>query len=487
MTDIQSFRVGQQLRPDVMTPYDKDGGQMNRSTSERLPSLSLYGRSDLLRWFQVLDLAVLLAMGVGVYFLALWSRWGGDVPPALWTQARYAAAGGALGLLVGGSLVDLWGRQRSVAFVVYAAGVASLSSVLVGMAATYGFRAVSLPRLTFAWAAVLLWVAIVVWKGVSGAVLGRWNAVRVCNTTREHILDSSGLAQLTEDGRATLQGVILLPTAREVILASSRLMEDSGRLFLEIRARACDWPAVVLKRSIDIVISLVGLVVLAPVYLTAMLAIRLDSPGPVLYRQIRVGQGGRCFELIKLRTMVDRAEEQTGPVLASRNDSRITRVGRWLRAFRIDEIPQLVNVLRGEMSIVGPRPERPEFVQEFRKTIEGYDLRHLVKPGITGLAQVYGDYDAAAEDKLRFDLVYVFLWNPVLELKIILQTIGIMLTPERALGSRTRPAPPQARVNEPALGGHSVVEAAAATDGVGHRGGTQEERAPVHVDGRRTR
>ena len=339
--------------------------------SDRLSSQPLPQALNSQRWAQILEALSLLALGSGVYFLALWVRWGGAVPPALWTQARYAAAGGALGLLVGGSLVDLWGRQRSAAFVVYAAGVASLSSVLVAMAATYAFRAVSLPRLTFAWAAVLLWVAIVVWKGLGVSLIGRWKAVRGCDASRDQIVKSSDRVPLTEDGRATLQGVVLVPTARDVILASGRLMEDSGRLFLEIRARACDWPAVVFKRTIDIVISLVGLVVLAPIYLTAMVAIRLDSPGPVLYRQTRVGQGGRCFQLIKLRTMVDRAEEHTGPVLASRNDPRITRVGRWLRAFRIDEIPQLINVLRGGMSIWGPRPEPPRFVQEFRKVKEG--------------------------------------------------------------------------------------------------------------------
>ncbi|WP_324667968.1 exopolysaccharide biosynthesis polyprenyl glycosylphosphotransferase [Geochorda subterranea] len=348
------------------------------------------------------------------------------------------------------------------------------------MAATYAFRAVSLPRLTFAWAALLLWAGIVVWKGFIAFLLDRWEKVPAVASAR--VVQVLDLDSITLDRKAALQGILLLPNAREVILASSRLLDDSDRLLLEIRARACDWPAVLFKRVIDIVVSVVGLVVLSPVYLVGMLAIRLDSPGPVLYRQTRVGQGGRPFELIKLRTMVDRAEEHTGPVLASRDDPRITRVGRWLRAFRIDELPQLINVLRGEMSIVGPRPERPEFVQEFRKTIEGYDLRHLVKPGITGLAQVHGDYDAAAEDKLRFDLVYVFLWSPVLELKIILQTIGIMLTPARGLGSRTRVAPPQARAVEPTTNGSAMAEVAAAVDGGGRRDGVQGEPAAIQGD-----
>lgn len=179
-------------------------------------------------------------------------------------------------------------------------------------------------------------------------------------------------------------------------------------------------------------------------------AIQLDSHGPIFYRQTRVGQGGRLFEVVKFRTMVEDTEAKTGPVLASVDDRRITRVGRFLRALRLDEFPQLLNVLRGEMSLVGPRPERPEFVEQFRMNIEGYDLRHLVKPGITGLAQIRGRYDTPAEDKLRFDLAYIFLWSPLLDIKIMLQTIGIMLTPERARGAAKRVAPAVPRKPEAA-------------------------------------
>ncbi|MGE5481396.1 MAG: sugar transferase [Bacteroidota bacterium] len=229
--------------------------------------------------------------------------------------------------------------------------------------------------------------------------------------------------------------IVLLPEAYELILASAGFMEDGDRLMLSIYPRACRWPWPMIKRMADVVLSLIGLVVLSPFLAVIALAIRLDSPGPVIFRQARVGKGGRVFDVLKFRTMVPDAEAHTGAVIAAGNDPRITRVGRWLRMLRLDEFPQLINVLQGTMSLVGPRPERPEFEAEFRTTIEGYDLRHLVKPGITGLAQIRGRYDTPAEDKLRYELAYIFLWSPLLDLKIILQTIAVMLTPEQASSS----------------------------------------------------
>jgi sugar transferase (PEP-CTERM system associated) len=179
--------------------------------------------------------------------------------------------------------------------------------------------------------------------------------------------------------------------------------------------------------------GLAGALLLVSVPLAALLAllVRLSGPGPVLYRQTRVGLDGRAFELLKWRTMREDAESASGPVWASAdNDPRVTRLGRWLRKSRLDELPQLWNVLHGDMSFVGPRPERPHFVDKLRKVIPFYDERHGVRPGITGWAQVkfpYGSTIEDAEQKLEFDLYYVKNMSPLLDVAILLETFKVML------------------------------------------------------------
>lgn len=184
-----------------------------------------------------------------------------------------------------------------------------------------------------------------------------------------------------------------------------------------------------IKRCLDILLSSGLILFLSPLLLLTAAAIKFDSRGPVLYRQRRVGYGGREFEVFKFRSMIERAEAN-GPQYADLNDARITRVGRFIRKFRIDEIPQTINVLRGEMSFVGPRPERPEFVRQLEAEIPGYHCRHLVKPGITGWAQVKYEYAASVEgarNKLRYDLYYIRHFSPVLDLKIVLMTVRVAL------------------------------------------------------------
>ncbi len=184
------------------------------------------------------------------------------------------------------------------------------------------------------------------------------------------------------------------------------------------------------KRAMDIVLSLVGLFLFAPFGLLVALAIKLDSPGPVFFRQVRVGQGDRHFELVKFRSMRQDAEKNTGAVWAQKNDARVTRLGRFLRKCRIDEIPQLLNVLKGEMSLVGPRPERPEFVEKLKERIPYYSERHYVKPGVSGWAQVCYPYGASVEDaveKLRYDMYYIKNISVLLDIRVILKTVAVML------------------------------------------------------------
>jgi sugar transferase (PEP-CTERM system associated) len=184
------------------------------------------------------------------------------------------------------------------------------------------------------------------------------------------------------------------------------------------------------KRVLDLVAGVVGLAVSLPIMILIALAVRLDSKGPVIYRQIRVGRMGKCFDVLKFRSMIVDAEKENGAQWASDNDVRTTRVGRFLRKYRLDELPQFINVIRGDMSFVGPRPERPCFVEDLRKSILYYDERHSVRPGLTGWAQVQYTYGASTEDafrKLEYDLFYLKNMSLTFDLAIIFQTIRIVL------------------------------------------------------------
>jgi sugar transferase (PEP-CTERM system associated) len=185
-----------------------------------------------------------------------------------------------------------------------------------------------------------------------------------------------------------------------------------------------------LRRALSFIASAILLILVLPLIPFVIAAIKLDSPGPVLYRQKRVGRGGRLFYCYKFRTMCEDAEADTGPTWALDDDPRITRVGRFLRTSRLDEIPQLWNVVTGDMGFVGPRPERPEFVEWLSKEIPYYPLRHVLAPGITGWAQVrykYGNTVEDAKEKLQYDLYYIKNASISLDLLIISQTIKIVL------------------------------------------------------------
>lgn len=180
------------------------------------------------------------------------------------------------------------------------------------------------------------------------------------------------------------------------------------------------------KRLVDILVSLVLLIIASPFMLITALLIKLTSPGPIIYKQTRITIDQKEFSILKFRSMTATAEAKSGPVLATSNDARVTTVGKYIRALRIDELPQLINVLRGDMSIVGPRPERPFFVDQFNEENPHYYLRHNVRAGITGYAQVYGKYASDYNAKLNFDLLYIKNYSLLLDMKILLQTIKIL-------------------------------------------------------------
>jgi sugar transferase (PEP-CTERM system associated) len=197
-----------------------------------------------------------------------------------------------------------------------------------------------------------------------------------------------------------------------------------GHGFVQGRARR------LMKRIFDVICSALLLVLFSPVMLAAMIVIRLDSPGPIIYRQVRVGLGGRSFMCMKFRSMRDDAEQDGVARWATQNDPRVTRVGAFMRKTRIDELPQLLSVLIGEMSLVGPRPERPSFVEELKVQIPFYEIRHTVKPGITGWAQVRYHYGASMEDarrKHQFDLYYVKNNSLLLDLLVLIETVSVIV------------------------------------------------------------
>ncbi len=221
----------------------------------------------------------------------------------------------------------------------------------------------------------------------------------------------------------------LLPDIRDIMTSRLRVRELGNLTFLKIKESAIAGWNRVFKRTFDIVSSLAGLILMSPLFLVITLAIKSTSSGPVFYRQKRIGRDGRKFDLIKFRSMRTGAESGSGPVWTTRGDTRVTPVGRFLRSLSLDELPQLFNVLRGEMSLVGPRPERPHFVDRFKASIPKYLERHRVKSGITGWAQVNGlRGDTSITERTKYDIYYVENWSLLFDIKIILMTIWTVLS-----------------------------------------------------------
>ncbi len=223
----------------------------------------------------------------------------------------------------------------------------------------------------------------------------------------------------------------ILPDLYDIVTGQMRTNQIYGFPLIEVFPQLMPAWERKAKRALDVLVSLVVLIGFLPLWLLVALLIKLDSPGPVLYKQSRVGKGGKHFEIYKFRSMIVGAEKYTGPVWAGKNDPRVTRVGRIIRRLRIDEVPQFINVLKNDMSLVGPRPERPYFVEKLKRHFRLYTRRLMVQPGITGWAQIKGAYDESLEDvkkKLEYDFYYVENMSLRMDLKIILRTIWVMLT-----------------------------------------------------------
>jgi Undecaprenyl-phosphate glucose phosphotransferase len=214
-----------------------------------------------------------------------------------------------------------------------------------------------------------------------------------------------------------------VPDLGELARLRGRIEEFEDLQIVTLQASPLDGWNTILKRSVDLLFGALALIVFCPLMALIALAIRMTSSGPILYRQERMGLDGNRFQMLKFRTMVDGAEKSTGPVWATSNDSRVTPLGYWLRRSSLDELPQLINVLRGEMSLVGPRPERPPLIDEFRKSIPKYMLRHKVKAGMTGWAQINGwRGNTSLEERIEHDIEYIESWSLGRDLKIIFLT-----------------------------------------------------------------
>ena len=225
----------------------------------------------------------------------------------------------------------------------------------------------------------------------------------------------------------------MVPTIEDVILHSARRLHITDTPLLTTGSHRVTASDALVKRCLDIAVSALGLLVASPVILLSALAVKLEDGGSAFFRQERLTLDGKRFWLVKLRTMRMDAEKN-GQKLAEKNDPRITRVGAVLRKCRLDELPQLWNVLRGEMSLVGPRPECPALAEEYEKTLPEFSYRLKVKAGITGMAQVYGNYATTPRDKLLMDIMYIEDYTLSLDVKLLFLTVRTLFLTEKTDG-----------------------------------------------------
>ena len=230
------------------------------------------------------------------------------------------------------------------------------------------------------------------------------------------------------------KNVYVVPKLFEVILKNSRTMVVDDRTVYASCVSSLSTEQRMAKRAMDILVSLIGVVVTSPIMLACALAVKLCDHGPVFYKQKRITENGREFSVLKFRTMIVDAEKESGSVWAAQNDNRITSAGRVLRKLRLDELPQLLNVLHGEMSLVGPRPEREELIREFEKQYPEFRYRLKVKAGLTGLAQIMGKYNTTPLDKLMMDLEYIENYSVWLDFKLLFQTFKVFFKSDSTEG-----------------------------------------------------
>lgn len=280
---------------------------------------------------------------------------------------------------------------------------------------------------------------------------GMWSCIQhICEPTNKNARDYINQCDVTfltedidEDTKQRIvsycvennRTVLYEPRNPEILLFNAAFTQIDDSPLLNVREFGLSPLNEMVKRILDVALCCIASVIL---FLPGLIVyIILKTGGSAFYSQDRVTRGGKIFRIYKFRTMIENAEALSGPVLANEKDKRITRFGNFLRATRLDEIPQIYNILKGDMSIVGPRPERPFFVEQFKKEFREYDLRHRTKAGLTGLAQIQGKYNTSVKDKLKYDLLYINGYSFTLDVKLIIQTLNILLRKSSTEGVKT--------------------------------------------------
>ncbi|WP_078594245.1 sugar transferase [Evansella clarkii] len=236
--------------------------------------------------------------------------------------------------------------------------------------------------------------------------------------------------------------VYVIPTLYELLMQRSHVSPMEDTLVMSVKPFGLTWDQALVKRVFDMVASGILILLASPILLITALMVKFEDPkGSIIYKQERFGKNNKPFTIYKFRSMIEGAESKTGPVLATENDARITKIGRFIRATRLDELPQLFNVLKGDMSLVGPRPERGYFIKQLSKQYYHYGYRNTVQPGITGYAQIMGKYSTEVDDKLRFDLYYIRNYSFWLDILILLKTFIVLFDKTKAEGTAEKKKP----------------------------------------------
>jgi lipopolysaccharide/colanic/teichoic acid biosynthesis glycosyltransferase len=396
----------------------------------------------------LIDLAVFLFS----YGLAIFTKFGYPVPSTNLQSIIIVLPWSALIFLFLMYYLDAYATyNRSFEDIGWATVISILGSSLASLVLSFWLRAFAFPRsvLLFAFLYQIILFLIMTYLKVRSipkepfssvfAQGVREDVVRLLSSQKASSLSDaqalvvagSDLVERLKEGIQYGKPVIIDPTIEQMALLNGLMVSFDDHPFILVHSWVFDRVQVAIKRIFDIVFGLLGSALTLILLPFIAFAIYTNSPGPIFYTQKRLGKGGKPFRVIKFRTMIPDAEKHTGPVLATDDDPRITKVGKFLRKTRLDELPQFFNVLLGEMSLVGPRPERPEFYDKAETEIKDFRLRLIVKPGLTGYAQVYASYSVDFRDKFFFDLFYITSPSVIsTDIKVLLLTVKSVLKRE---------------------------------------------------------